>query len=284
MVFQVLGVATAAWLGMGLVVGIAFVATRPALFFSAGFRWGVMARTVLMAVPYWPPFMAQVVWGDRNDEREYERDRERESRRAREMYRFQLRSGDWYRDVLGMHRKWHVDAFGRACEPDEIGPESGRIREADFACRNGEWQEGECPLCGAPEKGASVCGMLGTEFAGVPQYVPEARLMRHAPDEGFVLAVANPDTGHGSIADRPNDRFHEVSFRKSGPGKGTWVDRDGRVVDGLFGWWPLPSLRDVQSSDGLEEPHRWNGDEPPEAYDSRKAWDEVMGRGGRDAV
>ncbi len=228
MLFHVLGVATAVWLGVGLLAGIAFVATRPALFFSAGFRWGAMARTVLMAVPYWPPFLAQVLWGDKADEREYERDRERESRRAREMYRFRLREGDWYRDVLGMHRKWHLDAFGRPCEPDEIGPESGRIREPDFACRNGEWREGECPLCGAPEKGASACGMLRTEFAGVPQYVPPARLMRHAPEEGFVLAVSNDDIGHGSFVDGGRDRFQEVTFRRTAPGRASGsTARDG---------------------------------------------------------
>jgi catechol 2,3-dioxygenase-like lactoylglutathione lyase family enzyme len=282
--FQIIGIAVSLWLGVGLLVGIAYVATRPALFFSAGFRWGAMARTVLITIPFWPVAFAQILRGEKHEERLYEREQANKSRQAVEMYRFQLRQGDWYRDVLGLRRKWLTDGFGRHYDPDEVGHEVDRIREPDFACRNGEWTDGPCPLCGAPEKGTSVCGMLRTEFTGVPQYTPPARLMRQAPETGFILAVSNDGPAHVSFIERESDHFHEVRFERTGEGLGHWVDRDGQVVDGLHGWWTLPELSRTQSSDGLEEPHRWRGETPPEPYDSNAAWDAALGRSAKEPV
>ena len=105
--------------------------------------------------------------------------------------------------------------------------------------------------------------MKGPSYAQVPKYEPDARLMRTAPPDVAILAVSNAGSGSGSSRRLGDDTFHVVSFRPTGEGKGVWVDARGEVVDGLLGWWPIPRMSNFQSSDGIEEPHRWLGENPP---------------------
>lgn len=264
------GYATLAWFGIGLLCGLAFVLTRPAMFFSAGFRWGAMGLAVLTSAPAWPFVLHHILGGERRAEAEDAEERRRRSRMISKMLRDGHARGDWYRAVSGVHHKLLVDANGRPVDPghkrEMDGLDIEHVEEADHPCKNGTWTEGACSLCGAPERGASACGMEKAETIDMPQYDPPARPMRNAPAEGRVLAVSNPGREGKRSLDRASDRFHVVSFRPNGAGGGVWVDGEGKAVDRLHGWWRMPRMRRSQVHDMDQKPEVWTGEDvPPEA-------------------
>lgn len=130
--FQVVGMLVTAWFAIGLVVGVAYVAQHTAKFFSAGFRWGAAGQAALLTAAVWPAVVGKVLRGSRGQREDDERRRKKDAAELMESHRHALRQGEWYRDVLGIRRRWFVDAFGREYSPEQDGPTAFRVWEKAY--------------------------------------------------------------------------------------------------------------------------------------------------------
>lgn len=228
--FTYLGYGTAAWIGVGLIVGIGMVITHLAHFFMAGWRWRAMLETIAFQILVWPLALIGLATSRKEEKREAAL-AEAVSRSNSRMMRTRHRYGDWYVDLEGIHRKLHPDGY----DPNGV-PMDDRIREPDFPCRNGEWKDGPCPLCGAPELGRSECGMFPADTIEAPQFSVQPRPIHDAPRDRFILAVSGKPDEHEA-------EMVVVRFDPSGP---VWLDQRGRQEESLYGWWPLPTMDGTQ--------------------------------------